>query len=185
MRFLPLEKLYELYPHGHKGVLLFLSQEGGSFEFTRFDITTSLRYAHFMAQMAHETGGFKYTREIISGPKAEIKYGATTRVGKILGNTQVGDGAKYIGRGIVQLTGRWNYRRASKAMGIDLINKPEQLEVPDKAVEIGMVYWNWRGLNKYADSDNLKEITRRLNGGYNGLESRAYELKKLKRALDI
>jgi putative chitinase len=127
-------------------------------------INTPKRQAAFLAQLAHESGEFRYMEEIASGRAYEGR--------KDLGNTQPGDGMRYKGRGPIQLTGRANYRAAGKALGIDLEGNPERAKDPDVAFRVAAWFWNSRSLSKYADSGNFDTITRRINGGFNGKASR-------------
>lgn len=145
-----------------------------------FGIDSPKRIRHFMAQISHESGGFRHMNEQRSDASAEAKYGKGTRVGRILGNTQPGDGAKYKGRGYIQLTGRSNYEQMSAATGYDLVNNPELAARPDIALRIAAAFWKSRGLSRLADGDNLREITRRINGGYNGLRDRQLRFDRLK-----
>ncbi|WP_414640798.1 LysM peptidoglycan-binding domain-containing protein [Archangium sp.] len=137
-------------------------------------INTPKRQAAFLAQLAHESGEFRYMEEIASGAAYEGR--------KDLGNTQPGDGVRFKGRGPIQITGRANYRAAGKALGIDLENNPKRASDPDVGFRTAAWYWNSRNLNKYADSGDFKELTRRINGGYNGLADRQ---KYYQRALDV
>ena len=127
-------------------------------------INTPQRQRHFMAQMAHESGGFKHLKELSSGSQYEGN--------KMLGNTKPGDGSRYKGRGLIQLTGRWNYTDMSKKLGIDLVNNPELAADPKVSMQIAARYWKDKGLNKLADKNDLNAITKRINGGYNGLKDR-------------
>ncbi|RKH21298.1 LysM peptidoglycan-binding domain-containing protein [Corallococcus praedator] len=127
-------------------------------------INTPKRQEMFLAQLAHESGELRYMEEIASGAAYEGR--------KDLGNTQPGDGKRYKGRGPIQLTGRANYRAAGKALGIDLEGHPERAKDPDVAFRIAGWYWGSRNLNSYADAGNFREVTRRINGGYNGMASR-------------
>ncbi|WP_407653899.1 glycoside hydrolase family 19 protein [Archangium lipolyticum] len=137
-------------------------------------INTPKRQAAFLAQLAHESGEFRYMEEIASGAAYEGR--------KDLGNTQPGDGKRFKGRGPIQLTGRANYAAAGKALGIDLVNNPTRAADPDVGFRTAAWFWNTRNLNTYADAGNFREVTRRINGGYNGLASReAY----YNRALDV
>ncbi|QRN97885.1 LysM peptidoglycan-binding domain-containing protein [Archangium violaceum] len=137
-------------------------------------INTPKRQAAFLAQLAHESGEFRYMEEIASGAAYEGR--------KDLGNTEPGDGKRFKGRGPIQLTGRANYRAAGKALGIDLENNPTRAADPDVGFRTAAWFWNSRNLNTYADAGNFREVTRRINGGYNGLASReAY----YNRALDV
>jgi predicted chitinase/LysM repeat protein len=128
------------------------------------NINTPKRQAAFLAQLAHESGEFRYMEEIASGAAYEGR--------KDLGNTQPGDGVRFKGRGPIQLTGRSNYRAAGKALGIDLENNPKRAADPDVGFRTAAWFWNSRNLNTYADAGNFREVTRRINGGYNGLASR-------------
>jgi predicted chitinase len=137
-----------------------------------YDLTTAIRFCHFIAQAAHETGGFTLLNEAGSSVYFERHYGADTAVGRRLGNTQPGDGARYHGRGIFQLTGRANYTVFGKKLGLDLAGKPELAAIPATSLAIACLYWASRGLNRFADADDVVEITRRINGGQNGLAER-------------
>jgi len=127
-------------------------------------LDTPLRLAHFMGQCAHESGGFVYMEEIASGSAYE---GRTD-----LGNTQPGDGKRYKGRGPIQLTGRANYRAFGREVGIDFESHPEIVAYPSIGLMAAVRYWNSKGLNAYADRDDIEGITRRINGGTNGLPDR-------------
>ncbi|WNG52940.1 glycoside hydrolase family 19 protein [Archangium minus] len=138
------------------------------------DINTPKRQAAFLAQLAHESDQLRSMEERNSGADYEGR--------KDLGNTHPGDGKRYKGRGPIQLTGRTNYRAAGKALGIDLENNPKRAADPDVGFRTAAWFWKSRNLNSYADAGNFREVTRRVNGGYNGLASReAY----YKRALGV
>lgn len=137
-----------------------------------YQIDTPLRLAHFMAQLAHESGGFQYMEEIASGAAYEGR--------KDLGNTEVGDGKRFKGRGPIQLTGRANYRRAGQKLGIDLERHPEIASLPSIGMLTACLYWFERGLNALADRDDVTTITRKINGGLNGFEDRKKRLVKTK-----
>lgn len=102
---------------------------------------------------------------------AECVYGGDWGA-QNLGNTEEGDGAKFIGRGLIQLTGRYNYTQASEAVGEDYVESPESLEYPKDASLVSGWYWQSHGLNEVADTGNVEEMTRLINGGNNGLEQR-------------
>jgi predicted chitinase/murein DD-endopeptidase MepM/ murein hydrolase activator NlpD len=127
-------------------------------------IDTPLRQAAFLAQLAHESGEFRYMEEIASGAAYEGRAD--------LGNTQPGDGVRFKGRGPIQLTGRNNYRAAGQALGIDLENNPRRAADPDVGFRTAAWFWNSRNLNAAADARNFDYITYRVNGGYNGKASR-------------
>jgi predicted chitinase len=131
-----------------------------------YGIVTPLQRAHFLAQCAHESGEFKWREEFASGSAYEGR--------KDLGNTQPGDGVKFKGRGFVQITGRANYKQFSKYCGEDLTINPKNLATK-YAADTATWFWQTRNLNKYAVDDSLasiKAITRRINGGFNGLQDR-------------
>lgn len=157
-----------------------------------FSINTSTRILNFLAQVGHESGGLFYTEELASGSAYEGR--------KDLGNTQEGDGVKYKGRGLIQITGRNNYGAVSKALGTDFILEPTLLGGKNvnqcsetqlkNAAESAGWFWNSRKLNALADQiditksidvgDNLaafKKITKAINGGYNGLPDRLNRYK--------
>ena len=131
-----------------------------------------LRLAHFMAQVMHESGSFRYMEEIASGKAYEGRAD--------LGNTQPGDGVRYKGRGPIQCTGRANYRRYGAKVGIDLERHPEIASYPSIGLHLALEYWKANGLNTFADADNVLAITRAINGGTNGLGDRKAHLAKLK-----
>ncbi|MNJ16333.1 Chitinase class I [compost metagenome] len=133
------------------------------------EIYTRLRIASFLAQIGHESAGLRYVKEL-GGPAYFAKYDGR----KDLGNKEPGDGAKFCGRGLIQVTGRVNYGSASRALFGDdrLIDHPELLEQPEWAAKSATWYWSTRSLNALADADRFTELTRRINGGTNGLEDR-------------
>lgn len=149
----------------------------------KFWINTPLRMAHFLAQVLHETNGLKQLREV-GKPSYFNKYDQG-KLAKNLGNTLKGDGAKYKGRGMLMLTGRANYQ-AYQNSGYctgDIMNNPELLEKPTGATKSGMWYWWKHGLNALADKDDVLGVTKKINGGYNGLEDRKKWLVICKKAL--
>lgn len=133
---------------------------------------SELRLAHFMAQLVHESGSFRYMEEIASGQAYEGRAD--------LGNTQPGDGKRYKGRGPIQITGRANYRRFGRKIGIDIENDPSLAAHPSIGLHLALEYWRDRGLNALADADNVEAITRKINGGVNGLTDRKAHLAKIK-----
>jgi len=138
----------------------------------QYAIDTEIRAAHFLAQICHESAGFRATEEFASGSAYEGRMD--------LGNTRPGDGRRYKGRGLIQLTGRANYAEYGEALGLDLLNNPEVACEPMTSLRIACEYWKRRGLNKFADQDDIETITRRINGGLNGLHDRRAYLMKAK-----
>jgi putative chitinase len=140
--------------------------------FVKYEINTKLRQIHFLAQIIHESGSFKYVQEIASGEAYEGR--------KDLGNYNKGDGVKYKGRGLIQITGRNNYTELSKAFGTNFIDNPILLETyPHAALSAGW-YWDSRKLNIFADKDDIITITRKINGGLNGIDDRKKWLQILR-----
>lgn len=128
------------------------------------------RLRYFLAQVAHESGGLLYTKELASGKAYEGR--------KDLGNTEKGDGVRFKGRGYIQITGRANYTALAKDLKIDCVNHPELLERTEFALLSALWFWKKNGLNKYADRDAFTELTKRINGGTNGMEDRLEWLRK-------
>ena len=142
-----------------------------------YHINSPLRQAAFIAQIAHESGELLYVKEIASGAAYEGR--------KDLGNTQPGDGMRYKGRGLIQITGRNNYAECGKAMGVDLITNPELLETNGLACRSAAWFWASRGLNDLADKGDFERITKRINGGLNGYQERLVYHARAKTALGV
>ena len=138
----------------------------------RFQIVGTKRIAAFIAQIGHESGQFRYLREL--GNDQYLSKYDTGSLAKRLGNTPEadGDGQKYRGRGLIQITGRANYMMCGEALALDLINQPELLEKPQHACMSAAWFWASRGLNTLADAGQFDTITRRINGGQNGAADR-------------
>ena len=159
---------------------------------TKYNINTPARLLSFLAQVGHESGELYYTEELASGNAYEGR--------KDLGNTQPGDGPRYKGRGLIQITGRANYAALSSALGADFIKNPTLLggknitscspdQLHNAAMSAGW-YWDQTKLNAYADKMDIsksieaepnlqafKDLTKRINGGYNGLQDRVARFK--------
>lgn len=133
-----------------------------------FQITTPAREAAFLAQVAHESGSLRWLVEIWGPTASQARY--DTRYD--LGNIAPGDGFKYRGRGLIQLTGRGNYKRASEALGADLIAEPEKLGEPALACRSAGWFWKTYGCNELADAGKFEAITKVINGGLNGYPER-------------
>ena len=162
-----INQLYNIMPNGKKRIDPFVEPLNAALR--EFNISTPARQAAFIAQIAHESGEFKYVRELASGAAYD-----TGRLAARLGNTPQadGDGQKYKGRGLIQITGLSNYIACGKALGIDLINAPELLEQPINAARSAAWFWSAHGLNELADAGDFVGITKRINGGTNGLDDR-------------
>lgn len=156
-------------------------------------ITDPKERAMFMAQMDHESGGFRsmeenlkysadglmktFPRHYKSMADAQRDAGnpeaiANRVYGGRLGNTGAGDGYKFRGRGMIQLTGKANYEEAGKALGLDLANNPDLAADPDVAAKIATWYWQSKGVGQAARQGDVTSATRRINGGVNGLADR-------------
>lgn len=145
---------------------------GANVHFRTYGILdTGQRLAHMMAQLAHESGAFKYMEEL-GGDAYFAKYNGR----KDLGNVQPGDGPLFHGRGPIQLTGRANYRKYGWALGIDMENNPAIVALPAIGILVACKFWDDHGFNALADADAVESITRGINGGVNGLADRLARL---------
>jgi putative chitinase len=188
--------------------LLALGIEGKWFEplqetFEKYQINTPKRQACFIGQCMHESGGFKFLKENLNYsakalmatwpsrfPDMDIAEKYERQPSKIadkvysgrMGNTEDGDGAKYIGRGLIQLTGKDNYRAFGEAIGEDLVANPQLVEEPRYAALSAGWFWNKRGLNALADVMDITTMTVRINGGRIGIDDR---IAKINKAFDV
>jgi putative chitinase len=140
-----------------------------------YGIDTPLRQAHFLAQLGHESGALRYEAELASGEAYEGRLD--------LGNTEPGDGPRFKGRGLIQLTGRANYAAYGASRGFDFTQgeAPARIaEDPELACDVAGWYWHRHGLNALADADDVRAVTRRINGGENGLADRTEYLRRAK-----
>lgn len=143
--------------------------------FKKYKIDTYIRACHFIAQAAHESAGFRTLEEYADGSAYEGR--------KDLGNVVPGDGKRYKGRGIFQLTGRANYKSYGEKLRLDLENNPNLAKEAHVSVLTACEYWNNKNLSTFADIDDITSITRRINGGLNGLDDRKNYLSKAKKAI--
>ena len=144
-----------------------------------FQINTKLRAAHYIAQVAHETGELRWLEEIASGIQYEGR--------KDLGNISPGDGVRFKGRGYLQTTGRSNYQRYADSgfCNGDLMSHPEWLAQQPGCQKSSMFFWLINNLNRYADQDDARMVSKRINGGWNGLAKRLEYWRKAKEALGV
>lgn len=156
------EQLLKIMPYAKARATTFI--DGLNATMDEFDINTPARKAAFLAQVGHESIQLRYVKELASGDAYEGR--------KDLGNTQVGDGVRYKGRGLIQITGRANMLTCGTALGLDLITHPELLEQPLNACRSAGWFWSTHGLNALADNGDFERITRRINGGTNGYADR-------------
>lgn len=139
-----------------------------------YGIDTPKRLAAFLAQVGHESGRLRYVREIWGPTPAQARYEGRAD----LGNRLPGDGKRFMGRGLIQITGRANYRAATKGLWLqdkhapNFEHMPELLELPAWAALSAAWYWHSRNLSPLADAGRFEAITRRINGGLNGQEER-------------
>jgi len=172
--------------------------------FNKYDINTSKRQAAFIGQCAHESANFKVLQENLNYSAEGLMKTWPSRfpdlqtanqyahnpqkiAGKVyngrLGNTSEEEAAKYLGRGLIQLTGKENYERCGSAIGVDLINEPTLLVEPNHAAMSAGWFWNKKGLNELADQQEHGQITKRINGGTLGLDDRIAKTTKAAQAL--
>jgi putative chitinase len=171
-----------------------------------FGVTNARRLSHFLAQVLHESGGLTLERENLNysakrmmqvwpsrfptiasaQPYARHPPGLANEVyGGRLGNDRHGDGWKFIGRGMIQLTGKENYTRVGAALGVDLVADPDLVLRPEFCLSAAAVIWRDAGCNALADLDDLRRVTKAINGGYIGLLDRGVWLRKVRRAMGL
>lgn len=172
--------------------------------FAKYDIDTPARQAAFIGQCAHESGNFKVLQENLNYsaeglmktwpsrfPTKEIADQYARQPAKIagkvyngrLGNTSEEEAAKYLGRGLIQLTGKENYGNCGSGLGVDLLSNPDLLSTPEYAALSAGWFWNKKGLNSLADSGDIETMTKRINGGLIGLEDRKAKIAKAEQVL--
>ena len=167
--------------------------------FAKYDISTPQRQAAFIGQCAHESANFKVLQENLNYsaeglmktwpsrfPTKEIADQYARNPAKIagkvyngrLGNTSEEEASKYLGRGLIQLTGKENYERCGASINVDLINNPDYLLDPKYATLSAGWFWNRKGLNEIADANDIETMTKRINGGLIGLDDRKIKIAK-------
>lgn len=177
MNYIDAKVLRIIMPLAGSRIDAFVQPLNDSMEINEIDMEH--RQAAFLAQLAHESGELRYMRELATGDAYEGR--------EDLGNTEPGDGVKFKGRGPIQITGRDNYRECSKAIYGDerLLDTPELLEQPFDGCMAAAWFWKQKGLNALADHNDFVQITRRINGGTNGLEDRIMYYRRAKGALGL
>jgi len=200
------EELKKHYPNANDKVLKALV-ESLKLLADKYGINTPLRLSHFLAQTAHESGGYRAIEENLNysadglnkifpkyfknaGRDAQAYHRQPEKIANIVyasrmgnGDTASGDGYKFRGRGVIQLTGRSNYTNFAKDMGIQLEEAVSYLATPQGAVESGAWFWNKNGLNALADKDDVTAVTKKINGGTIGLEDRKKHTEDFKKIL--
>lgn len=144
-----------------------------------FGIVGPVRIAAFLAQVGHESGGFVWTRELWGPTTAQKRYEGRAD----LGNTQPGDGFRFRGRGLIQITGRDNYQRAAAGLGVDVVADPQLMEERALAARSAAWWWKMHGCNQLADGGDFVALTKRINGGTNGLADRQARWELAKKAI--
>jgi putative chitinase len=140
-----------------------------------FGIDTGERPAMFLAQVAHESSGFRYVEEIWGNTDAQLRYEGR----RDLGNTQPGDGRKFCGHGLLQITGRKNHEAEAQFFGVDVDAVIPLLMSPLGACRSAAHWWHTHGCNALADAYDFVGLTQRINGGLNGLDDRLERYKKI------
>jgi putative chitinase len=172
--------------------------------FEKYEINTPKRQAAFIGQCAHESGNFKLLEENLHYSAASLmrvwpsrfpdldvanQYAnspekiANKVYGGRMGNTEEGDGWKYHGRGLIQLTGKENYGNCGSGIGVDLLSDPNLLVTPEYAALSAGWFWNKKSLNSLADSGDIETMTKRINGGLIGLDDRKAKIAKAEQVL--
>ena len=171
------QQLLHIFPNAGQSAGVFVSALNTAMN--HYQIVGLKRVAAFVAQIGHESGQLKYVKEIWGPTKAQARYEGRAD----LGNTVAGDGSKYRGRGLIQITGRANYKACGEALALDLINEPELLEKPQHACMSAAWFWETNGLNTLADAGKFDAITLRINSGQNGAADRQALYAKALRVL--
>jgi len=174
----------------------------------KYEINTPLRKAHFLAQISHESGSFKFVKENLNYSAKALfavfrKYFPTLAAAELCarqpekiankvyanrmgnGNESSGEGWRYRGRGLIQLTGKDNYTSFSADTGQDFVTNPDLVTQPKWALSSACWFWKKRNINKFADADDIHMVTKRINGGFNGLEHRQHFLDEYKKLYNI
>ena len=172
--------------------------------FAKYDISTPQRQAAFIGQCAHESNNFKVLQENLNYSAEGLMKTWPSRfstkeiadqyarnpskiAGKVyngrLGNTSEEEASKYLGRGLIQLTGKENYERCGLAIGVDLLSNPDLLLDPRYATLSAGWFWNRKGLNEVSDANDIETMTKRINGGLIGLDDRKAKIAKARSIL--
>lgn len=153
-----------------------------------YGINTYTRLAAFLAQIGHESGSLAHVREIWGPTDQQQRYEPPSNLAARLGNDTPGDGFRFRGRGLIQITGRSNYEQVGAGLGVDLVRQPELLEQPEFAVKSACWWWQSRGLNQVADANTygtFEQITRTINGGLTGQPDRVRRWQLAQKVLGV
>ena len=170
------EIILKIVPTANKELVSHLVPHFNTY-FPQYDINTVNRISFFIGQCAEESASFRTLTEYASGAEYEGR--------KDLGNTHEGDGKRYKGRGIIQITGRFNYRKYGQILGLDLENNPELAKDPEVCVRVACEYWKSHSINKNADANDIVGATKKINGGTNGLSQRTAYIKKAQKIIKV
>jgi len=187
------EMIKKVNPHAKADIVKALIENEDELS-KQYEINSPLRWAHFLAQTSHESGGYtvieenlnykaegldkifpKYFKDVDSDDYAHQPVKIANRVyANRMGNgdEDSGDGYKFRGHGLIQLTGRDNYTNMAKDLGVDVEDIVQHLATADGAVESAAWFWHKNGINKLADEDNITAVTKKVNGGTIGLNQR-------------
>jgi len=150
-----------------------------------FAVNAPRREAAFLAQVAHESGEFRWMEEIWGPTAQQKKYEPPSDTATRLGNTQPGDGKRFKGRGPIQITGRFNYTKYGSGLGLDLVNNPDRAATPEVGFRTAGLFWRSNGLNELADREMFEAITKKINGGLNGYPDRLKYYTRAKQVLGV
>jgi putative chitinase len=207
MAWLTREMLIGLWPKA-KPALIDGFMADTTAEFRKAEVISTLRLAHLMAQLSHESGGgrilvenLNYTTaarihmvwpkifadEAAAAPFVKNPQKLANKVynGRIGNRPDTDDGWNYRGRGLIQITGRDNYRAMGKIAALDLLDHPEKAELPDTVLAVACAYWTSRKINEPADLDDVVKVTKKINPALQGLDDRKEWLAKWKTALKV
>jgi putative chitinase len=172
--------------------------------FEKYEINTPKRQACFIGQTMHESGGYKHLVENLNYSAAALMRTWPSRfpdmdtaekyernpikiAGKVysgrMGNTSEEEAQKYIGRGLIQLTGKENYANCGLGLGVDLLGNPDWLSTPQYAALSAGWYWNKRNINSDADRMDIESMTKKINGGLIGIEDRKAKIEMVSKYL--
>jgi putative chitinase len=198
------EIIKRVFPHAKKEIVNALIENEDELS-KQYEIDSPLKWSHFLAQTGHESGGFttveenlnyrsetlaavfpKYFKDVdpddyAHQPAKIANHVYANRMGN--GDEESGEGYKFRGRGLIQLTGKSNYSAMAHDLGVDLDDLVNHLATADGAVESAAWFWHKNGINKLAEEDNVLAVTKKVNGGTIGLQERTNHTEKLKEIL--
>ena len=171
-------------PHATQEKIVLFAQPLES-AMAEFGINSPMRQSAFLAQIAHESGELQWTQELWGPTAAQLRYDPPGLLAAGLGNVEYGDGPKFRGRGLIQLTGRYNYGQCGLGLGVDLVSEPGALSSPILAARSAGWYWKSRSINVPADAGDFERVTKLVNGAMNGYYKRQIYYVLARMALGI